>query len=269
MLSIKEDEEAIKKEQESAEENQEETSEEQEEEEDIESQEEDTEDESASDDEEEKEAEEEKEPTNADFARMRREKAAAEKRAAELEERLAAKDTDEGEEENPDAALIQDVIQDRKRQAARDHLATFEDDFRKQVKDYDQIAGAYAQQIARSIYVNNPRLSEREIVKRTEDTLLERAADYYNKGMNPVEEIYNDALNLGIKPQEEKEEKKEEARKPDLDTVAKNKKRSAGMAGTKGKGTGPVETKEALADMPLSEFAKIPAHELERIERGT
>lgn len=211
---------------------------------------------------------------NEAYARLRREKAAAERERAALELRLKelesgkAETTKENQPSEEDYYLSE-IIQEKKLNDARAHLASIENEFQKDVADYSDVVGEYARAVANAYRLNNPRASQDEIVKNVERSFIEKAASYYAKGLNPAEELYNDALSLGFKAQKKQEEDKKEdtKRKPDLDVIAKNKERSSNMAGGS-RNSGGIPTKNYVIDMPLSEFSKIHPDELRRIERG-
>lgn len=220
------------------------------------------------------EKEEVKEPEkldNAAYARLRREKEAAERKLRELEEAKAKpveENADTDQEISEQDYYLQSIIEEKKLNDARQHLATLESQYREVNPDYDDVITQYAQAVASAYRVNNPRVSQADLARDVERSFIERAAEYYRRGLDPAEELYQDAVSLGFKKREpEKEEVKETPRKPDLDVIAKNKQKSAGMAGAS-RGAGAVSTPNSVASMPLSEFAKIPASELARIERG-
>lgn len=227
----------------------------------------------------EKQAKEDNKIDNAAYAKMRIEKAAAEAKAKQLEERLAAlekekqepKETDENEEQSIELPPeIQDLVYERKIQAAKDHFTALEQEFigGGDVPDYDAHIKGYAIALYQSIATLNPNLTERQVEKETERRILTEAAKYHAAGKNAAEEIYNIAKARGYKYNEPKqEEKKEEVRTPNLDRVAENKKRSSGM-GAAGGSSSETTTIKAALDMPLGQFASIPAAELERLVRG-
>lgn len=215
------------------------------------------------------------------YARLRREKAAAEKLArekeqelADLKAQLAAKqeplDQPQFTEQYIPPELQSIIEKERYNQAGREFNA-FEDQFRRKVLDYDDVSNAYKQALAQSIKVQNPRISTDDLIERTNLALLKKAGAYLNQGFDPIEEMYYDAKEyLGIKAAPKEVAKEEPAKdlKPDLSKVAANKARNAGTAGAKGAGERGQITLAVAAEMSVKEWASLPAAEKKRILAG-
>ena len=139
---------------------------------------------------------------------------------------------------------------------------SLESDFRSTVPDYDDVSAAFVNDLAVSFKKLNPELSPQEIGQRVKDHVLYKAAEYARLGLNPVEELYSLAKVEYVPPKREEEKE----RKPDIRDIAKNKERSAGMAGAKGRSSSSTITTTVAADMPLSEFANLSAEDLKRLE---
>lgn len=224
---------------------------------------------------------EEERPDNGAFARLRREKAAAEKRAQELEIRLqerveAAKKDPEVEVNTQEVNLppeVQQLVLNQRINDAQKGFARLEADFIATTPDYQSVAQEYWQARAQALKIQNPRLSNPEISELTNKQILFEANDKLERGFNPIEELYHDAKSLGFtgKPRQVASEKeiKEEAPKkelrPDLDEVAANRKRSSGMAGASGHSEGGQMTKLAAVGLPIEEWAKLSVEERKRI----
>lgn len=242
---------------------------------------------------------EEKEPDARGYARLRREKAEAEKRAREYEERLKAleekfsqptqkqpenKDPEPDVKKDPVAWLewndrqnkteitqLKETIQKEQKakqeaeliEAAKSEFTQYEQQFANTVKDYEDVAQFMFKRVAESLQVVNPNMSQAELVNATQRHILQMAANYHAQGLNPAEELYYDAKDkFGFQP---KPQEKQEPVKRDLSKVAQNRKRNAGTASVSGAGTKPQITKEMAANMSISEFAKLNKAELDAL----
>jgi hypothetical protein len=213
------------------------------------------------------------EPTNPDYARLRREAAAAKKKAQEeeqrrieLEQRLARQEevvdyVDEDKQQRPDPEIAEVLIRHKMEKAEKEFMA-LEQNFAKGVDDYEDISKLYAQEVARSIYVQNPRLTPEQVMEAAKKTILVKASNYMNQGYDPIEELYHEAKQLGLKPV-----KKEPEKAASLDKVEANKQRSSGFVAAKGSGDGRM-TREHAVTMTNQEWAKLPRAEKERLMRG-
>ncbi len=211
------------------------------------------------------------------YARLRREKAAAEKLAREKEQelenlkaQLAAKQQPETEAEAPQLPpeLEQIIKKERYNQAGREFNA-LEEQFRRKAPDYDDVANAYKAALLQSIKIQNPRMTTDELIEKTNEALLVKAGSYVRAGFDPIEELYHEAKELGFKaaPKEQPKEEPKEL-KPDLSKIAANKARNAGTTGAKGAGERGQITLAAAADMSVQEWASLPAAEKKRILAG-
>jgi hypothetical protein len=242
-------------------------------------------------------AEEEK-PDAAAFARMRREKAALERRLQEVE---AAKQQPapvtspaQSAQEDPEPNMQEDPIawvQWNKRQTdaqlsefnnwkqsqtqayeqnqlvsrAAQELTEYESQFKATVTDYDDVANFMVGELKKSFKRLNPSASEDQVLKQVQQHILLESSKLAAKGLNPVEELYHIAKNeYGYTPPTQAVEKK-----PDLAAIAKNQARSAGMAGAAGspKRAAP-STLQAAAEMTPAEWARLPAEDKRRIMGG-
>lgn len=211
-------------------------------------------------------------PVNdAGWARLRREKQAAERKAdtlAQENERLKSK-KEEVETESPvHAPEIESLLFKHRVDTATENFAGFEDKVRQKNPEYDDIAQQYVTAIAHAILLDNPKLSGPEIMKRAKMKVLERADALISEGYeNPVEEMFAQAKELGFKARaKETEDKPTEAKeaKPSLAKVAENRKRSAGMTGAAGREDGLVSKKSA-AEMSPAEWKALPREERARL----
>lgn len=236
----------------------------------------------------------------AGYARLRREKAAEVKRRRELEEELERLRNQgkpkqaEQKKEDPEPDINKDPIEwlkwDKRQrdekfatieaerakekearessevyEKATQEFQAIERDFARRVSDYEEVSGFVARKVAESIRVLNPSITQAELQAQTQERILLMAASYHNQGLNPVEELYHTARDVYGYTEPDGEEEETPRKKSNLKTLAKNKKRSAGMAGSKGRsGTADV-TLEVAADMSAAEFAKLPAETKRRL----
>jgi len=228
--------------------------------------------------------EEEKEPEkpavldDSAYARMRREARAAEKRALEAETRLAQelskKSAEISAEQAAPSAQVPDelleVVEERQFKRAAIELERIEGEFRRSVPDYDAVANQYANAVAQSIRIQNPRLTPKEIAEKAERTILLKAASFSSQGFNPVEEMYYEAKELGFGAQSTPPKSTEEPApvlRPDMKKGAANRARSSGMAAVGGKSEGQL-TQSAADNLTVAEWAKLPVETRERLMRG-
>lgn len=150
-------------------------------------------------------------------------------------------------------------------QQAQSELIGFEDQFKKTAPDYDDVKSYYVNMLAFSIKNLNPKISNEALARAVTNQIMVRASQYMNEGYeNPIQAIYDEVKSMGYKPKEEKEEGK----KPDLERVAKNRERNAGMAGASGSaGNGELTKRYAATEMTSAEWAKLPVAERERLMR--
>ena len=231
-------------------------------------------------DEGEDEEEDKSSPTASDFARMRIALNKAEKRATEAEAKLSQgtqeeSQDDEGTEEPSIPVELQQLAEKQRIENAKRDLVNLENQWADKPDDYGDMSNRYTAALYHSIRVQNPLLSHEEIAHKTEVAMLTKASTYLQKGMDPCESLYLEAkaLNLPELPTGDMDDEGEEdiiqpKRKTNLKTIAKNKKKSAGMAGSKGKKSTANLTPKGAAEMSLSEFSKITPEELMELENS-
>lgn len=156
--------------------------------------------------------------------------------------------------------------QERLYQAAQEELISYEGTVRQKHPDYEDAKKYYANMLAFSIKSLNPKISDANLVKAVNNQIMLRASQLVNDGYeNPVQAIYDEVKSMGYqakKPEENKEEKK-----PDLDRVAANRARNAGMAAAAGSSGRGELTKSAAADLTVAEWAALPQAEKQRLLR--
>lgn len=221
---------------------------------------------------------EEEAPDSAAFQRLRREAAAAKKRADDAEAKLRAQDDVPEEKEDAAASVplvpeLEEVLEERRFRKAEREFQTMEAKVKRGLANYDEIAGEYTLALAQSIRLQNPRMGNDEIVEKTKRAILMKAANYMAEGYDPVEEIYHEAKDLGfsgasLKKMRESSEKPEEQEiRPDMKKVAANRAKSSGMAGASGKSEGQM-TAKAASELTVAEWSKLPAAEKKRLMYG-
>lgn len=225
----------------------------------------------------------EPEPDGNAYQRIRREKAAAEKRAEAAEAELArereSKRAEVPLEELPAEAPIdpelEEVKQTLRMSKAEREFQSLEQKFRAKEPEYDAISAEYAVALAQSIRLQNPRMSGNEIVEKTKETLLMKAAKYARDGFDPIEEMFHEAKDLGFtgkslkreEPKKEEVEEKEVQIKPDLAKVAENRARSTNMTAGRGMEEAQVTLRTA-ADYSPAEWMKVSPADKRRILAG-
>lgn len=208
---------------------------------------------------------EEEKPDSSAFARMRREKKAAERLAQERDEEIQALRARVPREEvsfdpiketaKPDPLI--DAIKDRYiQELASEEVMAYEREFKSTVTDYDEVSKAYVNELIKSVRVRNPRMDNAEVAKIAKKEFLQTAAMYEQKKLNPIEEMYHDAIALGIKPQK-KQETVEDDPRPDLKKIAANKAKNAGTVTAKGMGGAQI-TRESVGKLTNAEYMKLP-----------
>ena len=205
---------------------------------------------------------------NANGARLRREAAAAQRKAEQLEEEnRRLKEDQKLEPEAPEVPdVLAPIIHEHNKARAWEELTMHEQAVRSTNPDYDAIAGAYTSAVAQSIRTLNPDLSPNQIVQMTKDKILEQAASYARKGFdNPAEEMYLRAKEMGFKAPSKEEEVKE--RRPDMAKVAANRARNAGTAAASGGTSEGMITPSAYMEMTVAERMAIPKAERDRLTK--
>lgn len=214
------------------------------------------------------------------YARLRREKQAAERKAQqESEEKEALRRELEAlksgtalvEETSPMAPELDSIIQEHRFQQATREFMSYEDSVRRQDPNYDAVAAEYVSALSHAIKIQNPTISNVDLVERTRQTILLKASELLKAGYeNPVAEMHQQAKELGFTgasrlKKEEPEVKEEKAEiKPDLKKLAENRKRSAGMAGVGGGSESRLTPQHVTANFSLQDWGNLtPAQKRE------
>lgn len=212
--------------------------------------------------------EEEEKPDAAAFARMRRELNALKKQKTEKKEEVA-----EDPQKQVNDALVE-VIQTVREQKAEKEFAILESSFASQTPDYNDVSNQYKAALYNSLRLQNPRKSHAELLDMTKQSLLIKAGGYVNDGLDPIQEMYEEAKMLGFKvlpkeqPKEEAKEEEPKELKPDPAKLAANRARNAGTAGAKGAGGEGQITRAAAAELSVKDWMKLPASEKARLLGG-
>jgi hypothetical protein len=241
-------------------------------------------------------------PDDSSFARMRREKKALERRVQELEARqnqapvheepkkveaVADADPEPDRQVKYEAWLEWNLRQHKKElaeikgtvakttqltererlvNAAVQEFQGYEADYRAVNPSYDKAAEFYTKELTRSFKLLNPKISSAEAGELIRNTVLNKASSYAKLGLDPAEELYNEAVSFGFR--DNQEESIQEEVKPSLRKIAANKSRNSGMAGAKGRGTGGPLTREAASELSVAEWAKLSQSEKKRLLTG-
>jgi hypothetical protein len=207
------------------------------------------------------------------YARLRREAAAAKKKADEESAKRAELEAEMERLKNPDAEVVEEtvnteiaeVVQEMRLRKAEREFLDLEANFKSKVPDYDAVASDYIAALAQSIKVQNPRYTQAQVAEKTKEAVLVKAAGYLKAGYDPIEEMYHDGKELGFgkKAAEPKEEKPEEI-KPDMKKVAANRARSTGMAASNGRSE-PQLTPTAASNLNVAAFTKLSKAEKQAV----
>lgn len=201
------------------------------------------------------------------YARLRimeRENAALKKQMEDLKTR-PAEPVEQPEQQGIELPpVLLDIVKEHQFNAAGAEFTELENNFRRIAPDYDDVSNAFKSDLFHSVRIQNPRMSQDQVLKETNRQILMKASVYASKGMDPIQEMYEDAKALGYKarPKEEPKPEPEKEIKPDLDKIAANKNRNAGMAATNGgRGGQPQMTLQTAASIPPGEWAKMSRDE--------
>ena len=229
------------------------------------------------------------------YARMRMEKAAAQRKADMLEAELkAAKEAKEVKpkavseepdaELDPEAHLRWELAETKKqlkevadwkeqisqkernaslREGAVNAFVSYEDAFSPTVKDYAEVTAFGVEQLATSISRLNPHLTGKALSDTVQKQVLIMAGQAESQGFDPAEYFYNQSKKWGYQP---KAEAKAQEKIASVKNIVSHKK-AAPSSLTSGGRSGKVPlSKEAFESMNFSDLAKLTPAELRELE---
>jgi len=132
--------------------------------------------------------------------------------------------------------------------------------YQAKVPDYGQAVDFMYLEMKKSLERINPSASAEAVEKAATRSMIEIGAQAYQDGINPAEKLYQDAKQrFGYVKQEVKANNDAPAsKKPDINSVDKNRKRSASSLSGGGRSASATAlTKEAVDNMSLQDFAKL------------
>lgn len=231
---------------------------------------------------------------NSAWAKMRRENAKLKKMTEDMHAKMAELEAKIGQPINPQPKVepvdiksdpvkwleqTQTQTQERIEQLEQERLAReqidvinqataqliqIENQFTEQQPDYPEVAEFLAKEIKKGIKVLNPHIGARELDQQFQMQVLRMAGQYHAQGLNPAEELYYLAKDeFGYTPPQK--ETPAQPVKPDLAKVAANRARNAGTAGVTATSTAGQLSVDAMLNMSMSEFSKLPESEKNRI----
>lgn len=154
----------------------------------------------------------------------------------------------------------------RIRAQAEQELNGYENQVRAHNPDYDAAKSYYANMLAASIKIINPKVTNTQLVQMVNDKLMYRASELLNEGHeNPIAAMYEEVKALGFQAPKPQEQAAEKEIKPDLAKVAANRSRNAGTAAAQGDGGRGELTPKVAATLTNAEFAKLKPEEKKRI----
>ena len=209
--------------------------------------------------------------SNPDFARLRREKRALEKKLREIEAgRNNIAQANEQEQDAPSQdEIVQQMYQDKQRQdMINDAVAEFqsyEQEFAATVNDYEDVTTQYVNHVARSIQTLNPQIKGHELNDAVRMQILQQAGRYVTQGLDPAEEMYHTAKQLF--PTQEQAAEQEQPVKRDIKKVAENRKKSASPLAGRSKSKSQTLTLDEVAQMSPAEYQKVDPQLLRELEK--
>jgi len=146
-------------------------------------------------------------------------------------------------------------------------VARYEAMIKDTVPDYEGASAFYISGIKQQILANNPNIDPISLNKALTMSVLKTAGTFEAQGINPALAMYNMATLQGYKPKvSDQPVEQKPAQRASLETIEKNKKKSAsGLGGSGGKGT---LTMESLDKMSTKELAELGDEEINRIMYG-
>lgn len=163
-------------------------------------------------------------------------------------------------------AIEQKEEEKRLTDSAVDHFMAIEQEFKKIEPAYDDAAEFYLTQISKSLKLVYPTASKAEIAEIIKIQVLNKAASYHAQGLDPAEELFEEAVSLGFSPSREKKTAPKEEKKLDMDKLSENRKRNAGMAGG---GSNPKKlTLSVAANMTTGEWKNLSKAEKDAFLKG-
>lgn len=135
---------------------------------------------------------------------------------------------------------------------AKEEFNNYEEQFKPQAPDYEEARTYLLQSIASSIKILNPNVTTPELIKGVENALLMRGSNAVNRGINPAAAIYQEASQIGYK----KKAVESTPVKSNLDAVARNREKTAGMAATSSSGKSSL-TMDEVANMTNAQRQKL------------
>jgi hypothetical protein len=146
---------------------------------------------------------------------------------------------------------------------ATQEFAEYESQFIAKAPDYEQARSHVLNSIAFSIKTLNPTITNAKLAEETAMALLKRGAVAVNQGMNPAEYIYHEARQMGYNPQPKQAQS--EPSKPQLSTIAANKKKTANMAAATGSSGASYGVQDVLS-MSNAEISRLSEEDFMRLE---
>lgn len=177
---------------------------------------------------------------------------------------------DEGQTKQPTAEERLERIEREREQAnleraAVDEFNGYEAEFAKETPDYPQASNHMIQAMAQGVRAIYPNATDTQVGTFIRQQLLHLAAQAVQKGVNPAEALYlmaHERYGYKRAAAAPAKTKTEDATKR-LETVAKNKKRSASPLAGGGQNGAASASLEEAANMSLADFSKLKPGEIE------
>lgn len=163
-----------------------------------------------------------------------------------VEQRLARLER-ELEEERAEKATKSTI------EAAKEEFNAYEEAFKPKAPDYEDARTYLVQNIAASLRILNPAITQKDLIEGVQHQLLVRGRNAVLAGANPAELIYQEAKQIGFQAPTKETVKEKPS---NLSAVNENKKRSAGMAGNS-TGENATPTPETILKMSNAEISRM------------
>lgn len=197
---------------------------------------------------------EEEEKPSSEFYRLRRENAKLKK---QLEDSAAQRSEPTQQNAPIEDPVLRELYFEKLQRDAANEFVALEQPFAQAHADYEDISEQYKASVYNSLRIFNPSLSHDQLLKQTATVILQKAGNYKAAGLDPIEELYNEAKSLGFKQREARPAEKAKQIKPDLAKVAENKRRNASVAAV-GSSATPDYTPSSVAKYTPAEWQALP-----------
>ena len=163
--------------------------------------------------------------------------------------------------------LINDAVQE---------LGGIEESYKKQNSDYMNAVEFGRNKYADALKITNPNWTQKQIDTKIDMDVLKFASDCSTKGLNPAEELYDMMIErFGYTKSQARQAVEDDVElprgreaRPNLRSIATNRRRSASPLSGGGQGGSVPITREIAGDMSIGEFSKLSPSDLADLENS-